>query len=103
MAARSAPVPPNRSLPRPRRSSSSMAINLKSELDKLASTLVADATAKDAQLSDKVAAFKELRAYYALTLKQSLDDPDDGEGFTFENGLGNRHDATAKLQRRGNS
>ena len=78
-------------------------MNLKDELDNLASLLVAETKKKEVPFADIIDTFKELRAYYALTLKNTPDSAasDDG-GFDFANGIGDRNGATG-IQRRGNS
>lgn len=82
-----------------------MPLDVKTELDKLAKKLIDEVTTnKEVAFEDMLGTFKELRAYYALTLKEAPDNPDEdeSEGFSFENGLGERHDGT-RVQRRGNS
>lgn len=81
-------------------------VDVKKELEKLLQTLVTETTKEDASFSQKLDTFKELRAYYALTLKTQgkSDDDEDSEEFSFANGIGETHGAAATgIRRRGNS
>ena len=68
-------------------------MNLKSELDKLAKSLVDGANDKDANFAEKLDTFKELRAYYALTLKEKSPEDDADGGFDFNGGVGHEDGA----------
>lgn len=86
--------------------SKDLPINVKAELEKLLKVLVDETTKEDASFSQKLDTFKELRAYYALTLKsqgKNTDDDEDSDEFSFDNGIGDQHGATRSVRGRGNS
>ena len=56
-------------------------MSFKDKLDTLANTLLDYAGKQSTPYSERLDAFKELRAYYALTLKESKPEEDDGTSF----------------------
>lgn len=76
-------------------------MDLKITLDKLADELLKEVNQPSDHFTNKLDLFKELRAYYALRLKEPVESPDeDDSSFTFKDGIGGKRGIPARLHNR---